>query len=41
MSVIGTMKDKTSLGNTGNVRHQHDEGQNQVGKYGKCPSSVR
>jgi hypothetical protein len=32
------MKDKTGLGNMGNVLHESDERQNQVGKYGKCPS---
>jgi len=26
------MKDKTRLGNRGNVLHEHDEGQNRAGK---------
>jgi hypothetical protein len=38
MSFMSTMKDKIKLGNTGNVLHEYDEGQNQAGKYGKCPS---
>lgn len=29
------------LGNMGNASYQYDEGQNPVGKYGECPSSVR
>jgi hypothetical protein len=35
---MSTMKDKTRLGNTGNVFHEYDEGQSQAWKYGKCPS---
>jgi hypothetical protein len=36
--IMSTMKDKIKLGNTGNVLHEFNEGQNQAGKYGKCPS---
>jgi hypothetical protein len=32
MSFMSTMKDKTRLGNKGNVLHEYDEGQNQAGK---------
>jgi hypothetical protein len=32
MSFMSTMKDKTTLGNKGNVFHEYDEGQNQAWK---------
>jgi hypothetical protein len=38
MSFMSTMKDKTMLGNTGNVLHEYNEGQNHAGKYRECPS---
>jgi hypothetical protein len=38
MSLMSMMKDKTMLGNTGNVLHEYDERQNKAGKYRKCPS---
>jgi hypothetical protein len=37
---MNRMKDKTRLGNTGNVLHEYDEGQNQARKYGKCLSGT-
>jgi hypothetical protein len=38
MSFMCAMKDKTMLGNIGNVLHEYDERQNNVGEYRKCPS---